>query len=115
MIERTSEKATDMETGSLFETVTFTTPGRDKTIFTDMLQQAKDLAAEKDEGKTCVYTSFGHEWRQFGSARRKRPMPSVILEEGQSERIFKDVKEFIESPQWYIERGTSLDVIGSSI
>ena len=39
------------------------------------------------------------------SHRRKRPIDSVILDEGISEQIVTDVREFIQNPQWYHDRG----------
>lgn len=52
-----------------------------------------------------MYTAIGTEWRQFGFPRRRRPLSSVVLEKGVSERLVEDVKEFIDNPKWYIERG----------
>lgn len=52
-----------------------------------------------------MYTPMGHEWREFGHARKRRPLSSVILEAGKSDRILKDIKEFINSPKWYEDRG----------
>lgn len=52
-----------------------------------------------------MYTAMGAEWRQFGFPRRRRPLSSVVLEEGVSERLVQDVKEFIDNPKWYSERG----------
>lgn len=55
-----------------------------------------------------MYTAMGAEWRQFGFPRRRRPLSSVVLEEGVSERLVQDVKEFIDNPKWYSERGKDL-------
>lgn len=52
-----------------------------------------------------MYTAMGAEWRQFGFPRRRRPLSSVVLEEGVSERLVQDVKEFIDNVKWYSERG----------
>lgn len=52
-----------------------------------------------------MYTAMGAEWRQFGFPRRRRPLSSVVLEEGVSERLVQDVKEFIDNTKWYSERG----------
>lgn len=55
-----------------------------------------------------MYTAVGAEWRQFGFPRRRRPLSSVVLEEGVSDRLVQDVKEFINNPKWYSERGKAL-------
>lgn len=59
-----------------------------------------------------MYTAVGAEWRQFGFPRRRRPLSSVVLEEGVSERLVQDVKEFINNPKWYSERGKALEWCG---
>lgn len=67
---------------------------------------ARLAAIRKMEGRTVMYSAMGHEWRPFGYPRRKRPLDSVVLAEGVTERIRSDVDEFISSPQWYSTRGT---------
>lgn len=72
------------------------------------LSAARELALQQQEGKTIMYTAMGAEWRQFGFPRRRRPLSSVVLEEGVSERLVQDVKEFINNAKWYSERGKAL-------
>lgn len=72
------------------------------------LSAARELALQQQEGRTIMYTAMGAEWRQFGFPRRRRPLSSVVLEEGVSERLVQDVKEFIDNPKWYSERGKAL-------
>lgn len=54
-----------------------------------------------------MYTAYGAEWRQFGNPRRPRSLDSVVLDVGVSERIVKDVKDFMENPEWYSSRGNT--------
>ncbi|NXQ35415.1 BCS1 protein, partial [Alaudala cheleensis] len=108
-IERSREtQMLDLNTGTPWESVTFTALGTDREIFFNILKEARDLALQQQEGRTIMYTAVGAEWRQFGFPRRRRPLSSVVLEEGVSERLVKDVKEFISNPKWYIERGKAL-------
>ncbi|XP_048339539.1 mitochondrial chaperone BCS1 isoform X3 [Sphaerodactylus townsendi] len=105
-IERNREKQMiDLHTGTPWESVTFTAVGRNRKIFFSILQEAKELALRQQEGKTVMFTAMGAEWRQFGFPRRRRPLTSVVLDEGVSERIVQDVKEFIGNPKWYTDRG----------
>jgi len=67
---------------------------------------ARQMALKKHEGKTIMYTAMGSEWRQFGHPRKRRPIESVVLDTGVTERIVHDVKEFIANPGWYSDRGT---------
>lgn len=66
---------------------------------------ARELALKQEEGRTVMYTAMGAEWRPFGFPRRRRPLSSVVLENGVTERIVDDVKEFIGNPKWYTDRG----------
>lgn len=107
-VERSREKMVDLTTGAPWETVTLTALATNKQLFFDILSEARRMALEKQEGKTVMYTAMGADWRPFGFPRRKRPLGSVILDDGISERILADVKEFIASTKWYIDRGISL-------
>jgi len=91
--------------GVPWETVTLTAFGRNKKIYSDMLEEARQLALKQTEGKTILYTAMGADWRQFGAARRRRPLESVVLDQDVAESIVTDIKEFIDHPQWYTERG----------
>jgi chaperone BCS1 len=63
------------------------------------------MALRQHEGKTIMYTALGSDWRPLGHPHRKRPIASVILDAGISDRILRDCNEFISNPQWYTERG----------
>ncbi len=69
------------------------------------VRAARELALKQEEGRTVMYTALGAEWRPFGFPRRRRPLSSVVLENGVAERIVDDVKEFIGNPKWYTDRG----------
>lgn len=63
------------------------------------------MALKQHEGMTVMYTAMGSDWRTFGHPRRRRPLHSVVLRAGLSERILADCQDFINSPQWYTDRG----------
>lgn len=52
-----------------------------------------------------IYTSGGGDWHRFGFPRKKRPFDSVILENGQADRILQDAKQFLNSSKWYMDSG----------
>ena len=54
---------------------------------------------------TLTYVASGNVWNQFGHPRKKRPLESVILNQGLSERVLTDIRDFIGSPEWYMNRG----------
>ncbi|CAL1547569.1 unnamed protein product [Lymnaea stagnalis] len=99
------ERNRDNKMVELFETVTLTAFGRNREMFMNILDEARSLALQSAEGQTVMYNAIGPEWRPLGYPRRKRPLSSVILDRGVSERIYDDVQEFINNPKWYAERG----------
>ena len=88
-----------------WETVQMTTIGKNRRLFAQILDEARNLAMAEHSGKTLMYTVIGTEWKKFGHPRQIRPLSSVVLDEGVSENIVKDVKDFIASPAWYRQRG----------
>ena len=106
MVNRVREaKSRDLTTGKPWETVTLTTLYSQRHVFEDLFKEAHELAARSQEGKTVIYHPSSSEWKRFGQPRRKRPLESVILDNGVKERIVADVKDFLGSGTWYQDRG----------
>lgn len=91
--------------GRPFETVRLTTLYHHRHIFEDILHEAHEMASRRTEGKTVVYTSRNVGWDASGQPKRRRPFDSVVLEEGLSEKILGDVREFLDAREWYLDRG----------
>ncbi|KAH7310424.1 mitochondrial chaperone BCS1 [Stachybotrys elegans] len=104
-VTREKHSTANMNTGEPHEIVQLTTLWAHRHIFEDLLKEAHRLAAEANEGKTIVYSARGMEWSPLGNARRKRPLGSVILDEGVGEAIVADVQDFLATQQWYVDRG----------
>lgn len=105
-VERSVEKsAMSIQTGKPYESVTLTALGINKALFLDILEEARNLALVSEEGRTVMYTPMGADWIPFGYPRRKRPIESVVLDQGVSDKILNDIKEFIQNPKWYYDRG----------
>lgn len=104
-VKRERQQSANMATGEPFETVTLTTLYAHRHVFEDIFSEAYALAKEANEGKTIMYSAMGMAWQQFGDPRRKRPLSSVILDAGVKETVVKDVKDFLGSQKWYVERG----------
>jgi chaperone BCS1 len=106
LVERQrASKLIDIKSGSPWETITFKTLSRDRHLFFNMLEEAKTLALQNEEGKTVIYTSMGPQWKPSGLPRRKRPLDSVVLDTGLSDLIVNDVHSFLRGGRWYHERG----------
>lgn len=98
-------KMVDLSTGYPWETITLTTLFDDREIFKELLHDAQNFAMKMQHGKTVIYTSWGSEWRPFGQPRRRRILESVILDKEVKEQIIDDIKEFLNSGDWYFQRG----------
>ena len=106
MVNRVREtKSMDLQMGKPWETVTLTTLYSQRHIFEELFTEAHQLAQRSTEGKTIVYASRGINWERVGEPRRKRPLASVILDQGVKEKIVADIKDFLYSGNWYYERG----------
>ncbi|KAI4255886.1 MAG: hypothetical protein LQ352_002339 [Teloschistes flavicans] len=106
LVNRVREtKSVDLGKGKPWETVTLTALYSQRHLFRDLFMEAHQLAQKSVEGKTIVYAARTSTWERFGEPRRKRPLESVILDEGIKERIVADVKDFLHSENWYYDRG----------
>uniref|UniRef100_A0A7S0Q794 Mitochondrial chaperone BCS1 n=1 Tax=Coccolithus braarudii TaxID=221442 RepID=A0A7S0Q794_9EUKA len=106
MIDRVREQQTvDLSTGQPWESVKLTALGRTRSVFEEFLQDARDFATSKQEQTTTIYSNWGTEWRPFGPPRRRRPLHSVVLDQGIAEHLRDDVGEFLDSSKWYADRG----------
>ncbi|KAG0699651.1 BCS1 N terminal-domain-containing protein [Suillus ampliporus] len=98
-------RSMQLMSGTPWETVTVTTLSRDRHLFSKLLAEARDLALRGQEGKLVIRTAWGIEWKPFGQPRRKRPLHSVVLDTGVSDKVEQDVKAFLQRRQWYADRG----------
>jgi chaperone BCS1 len=92
-------------TGEPHETLTLTLLWMHRHVLGDVFTQAHALAQSFQQGKTVVYTARKMEWAVLGKPRLKRPLGSVILDEGVAEGLVGDVKEFLKAQEWYTDRG----------
>lgn len=104
-VNRQREKTFDLQSGEPFETITLTTLYVYRNVFEKLFTEAHQLAQQSQEGKTIIYTAWGTDWRPFGEPKRRRPLNSVVLEEGVKERIVDDLKAFLDTRTWYLDRG----------
>lgn len=103
-------RSMQLMSGVPWETVTLTTLSRDRTLFPELLSEARDLAMSGHEGKLVINTAWGIEWKPFGQPRQKRPLHSVVLQPGVCERVEHDIKSFLQRRKWYADRGQCLQV-----
>ncbi|KAI4870382.1 BCS1 N terminal-domain-containing protein [Hypoxylon rubiginosum] len=104
-VNREKQATARTNTGEPHETVELTTLYAHRHIFEDVFTEARALALQANEGKTVVYSVRNFDWVPLGEPRRKRPLGSVILDQGIKEDIVNDAKDFIARRQWYVDRG----------
>ncbi|KAL3103743.1 hypothetical protein niasHS_001345 [Heterodera schachtii] len=99
MLQRADKRRTPLET------VRLTTIGVKPEFWRQLLEKAaKDALSEVETG-LAVYTPFGPEWHHFGKPRKKRPLDTIVLDNGIREGIQTDLESFFNSQKWYIDRG----------
>lgn len=104
-VNRTRETKQFDKDGKPWETITLTTLYSQRHVFESMFKEAHELAVENTEGKTPIYIPRSVSWEPFGNPRQKRPLESVILDQGVKEKIVTDVQDFMTSDKWYADRG----------
>ncbi|PHH92054.1 hypothetical protein CDD83_9080 [Cordyceps sp. RAO-2017] len=104
-VNREKHSTANMNTGEPHEIVQLTTLWAHRHAFEAIFGQAHRLAAKANEGKTVVFSARGLEWAPLGDPRKKRPLGSVILDQGVKESIVADVRDFLSRQQWYVDRG----------
>lgn len=82
-----------------------TTLARDRHLLVELLSEAKTVSMKTEEGRIVIYTAWGAEWKPFGQPRTKRPITSVVLDQGVKENLVRDIEDFMGRAKWYAERG----------
>ncbi|KAJ6504178.1 P-loop containing nucleoside triphosphate hydrolase protein [Mycena vitilis] len=91
--------------GSKEQTLYVSIMTRDHSILSSLLQEARRNYLAAQEHKMCVYVSdTSNNWRHV-ACREKRSMNSIILDPGVKDVLVDDAKDFLQSKQWYAERG----------
>lgn len=94
-------------TSAMLEREVFTIKilGRKRDVARRLLEEARKIALPNSEDKITIHLrdTFGNGWRS-PIYRPKRTLDSVILPEGQSERLIADMQTFLGREEWYNER-----------
>ncbi|KAI0255952.1 P-loop containing nucleoside triphosphate hydrolase protein [Lactifluus subvellereus] len=75
----------------------------DRSILDSLILEARQkwMAARKDRIQVFVSEN---DWKLVAS-RAKRPLNSIVLDDGIKELLLRDAREFMRSKQWYTDRG----------
>ncbi|KAI3384520.1 hypothetical protein SNEBB_010483 [Seison nebaliae] len=106
IMERTREsQMLDLTRGIPFEHMKLMSIGRKVEIFQDMLTDSHTYYHQRTSHKTIIYSAMGTDWIEFGQGRRKRSLASVVLNDNIGGNVLSDVKEFLSTKKWYLDRG----------
>lgn len=104
-VNREKHSTANMNTGEPHEIVQLTTLWAHRHVFEQVFSEAHRLAAQANQGKTTIYSARGVDWMSLGEPKTKRPLESVLLDEGVKENLLRDVQDFLGSQEWYVGRG----------
>lgn len=101
------EKTNSWRNKGPFETVTISTWGRDMSYFNRIVEECQLFAKEERRIGVPIYMkiSYDDSWERAGHPRRKRTLQSVVLQDGVQERLTNDVKDFLDTEDWYLDCG----------
>jgi mitochondrial chaperone BCS1 len=71
------------------------------------------VSAQDELFVDMIYPTFSRDWKYI-SSRVKRPLNSIVLDNGIKELLLEDAREFMRSKQWYTDRGTSVKFSSAS-
>jgi chaperone BCS1 len=104
-VRREKHSTASLSTGEPHETLTMTALWAHRQVFETVFSEAHALSVRAREGRTAVYAARKLEWALLGEPRAKRPLASVVLDEGVAEGVVTDVKDFLARQSWYVNRG----------
>ncbi|KAI0144622.1 BCS1 N terminal-domain-containing protein [Xylariaceae sp. FL1272] len=104
-VNREKQSTAKLNTGEPHETLELTTLYAHRHVFEHVFMEAHAFAQQLNEGKTVIYTMRNIDWVPLGEPKTKRPLGSVILDEGVGEALVNDAREFLARQQWYVDRG----------
>ncbi|KAH9073493.1 P-loop containing nucleoside triphosphate hydrolase protein [Lactarius deliciosus] len=87
-------------------TLTVTIFSRDRSVLDTMILEAREKWMSARNDKIDIYASekYGDDWSHVAS-RPKRPLNSIVLDEGTKELLLDDARDFMKSKKWYADRG----------
>lgn len=88
--------------GFIRETIVLNAVGRSQDFMRSIVEEAERLRIDK---AGVIVKIYANDWWQPVGRKEPRPLESVILVEGQTDRVIADANHFFKSPDWYAKRG----------
>lgn len=84
------------------EQFSFRTFGKSQSVLRELVAEAKAAMTSSRLVRVCVWRDFY--WAPI-RGKEPRPLNSIVLPNGQRERIIEDIQRYIGAAAWYVERG----------
>ena len=81
-----------------------TTIGAQDDVIKAIIREGRQMLKDKAKKQTTIYASDSTAWNRLAS-RPARKLQSIVLPENQAEDIAADCQEFLQSEEWYFDRG----------
>lgn len=80
--------------------------GKDTRALKELINDAIEFAQEKDSNLIKIYQvhRWGDMWEEC-QQKKPRTLESVILDSNIAETVINDIKKFMDSSEWYINKG----------
>lgn len=85
------------------ETFNFTIFTRNRKIAQEFVEECREKSLT-DSSKIEIFVNHYSEWKKSGEISSRLP-ESLILEGNQLEKLTEDIKDFLQSKEWYESRG----------
>lgn len=79
--------------------------GFNREVLSQMLREVRTVASQNDRSTINIYVSGDYAQWHFSESCHPRPLSSIFLPGDMAEKISEDVKSFLCSKDWYIQRG----------
>jgi hypothetical protein len=64
--------------------------------------ETNDIIFLQFDTGVIIYNAVGPNWHRFGKPRTKRPLKSIVLDEGVGEMLVHDLAQFCQSKKWLL-------------
>jgi chaperone BCS1 len=78
---------------------------RNNNVIKQLVLEAKKLYEKDAEHRVHIFMADEYGGWRWNGARQKRPLSSIVLEDGVKQMLIADCKDFMRSEEWYAERG----------
>jgi len=99
------KRSSEMAVGRPSETLELRIFALSHYILSKILNEARKMYQEAKADIVSVYAANSYDEWVHVTSQRRRPLSTIILDYGVKEELLNDATEFLQSRQWYTDRG----------